>query len=147
MHNRLGAAAILAALMVTSSASFAAGGKPAPSGAAALPRATVTATGNARIMALIAPGGALLRKKGVASVTNAAPGVYCLKPSSSSINLATIVPTVSVDYSRTALVDAVVQFRSLNVDCPAKTVELVTFDRVTGYYNFSNSVEFSVVIP
>ncbi|MFO1047154.1 MAG: hypothetical protein U1E52_04560 [Geminicoccaceae bacterium] len=142
------AAVATVALMVASSPSLAAGDKPAMGGISALPRATVTATGNARIMALIAPGGALLRKKGVASVTNPTTGIYCLKPSSSSINLGTVVPTVSVDFSTTSRTDSIVQLRSVNAYCPAKTSELITLDRVLGgSYLPSNGVQFSVVIP
>ena len=81
-------AIILAVLPGLPSPSFAAGDRPPAGGAAALPRAAVTAIGNARIMTLIAPGSALLRKKGVASVTSISRGLYCLKPSSTSINRA-----------------------------------------------------------
>ncbi|MFO1049627.1 MAG: hypothetical protein U1E52_17235 [Geminicoccaceae bacterium] len=147
MRSTAAAAVILAAVLAAMSSAHAAGDRPAVGGAALLPRAPVAATGSARIMALIAPGSALLRKKGVASVTNITLGIYCLKPSSTAINLATVVPTVSVDYSATSRTDAIVQFRSVNAYCPAKTLEVITLDRVSGSYLPSSGVQSSVVVP
>lgn len=107
------------------------------------------ATGNARIMALIQPGGGLLRAKGVASVTNPLTGFYCLRPSSTTIDLATVVPVASVDYSVTSLEDAIVQIRSNRTVCTGRALEFVTLDRRAGgtSYRLSRAVQFSVVVP
>lgn len=151
MRTRTLAYVLAAVVLGPAAASFAAGDKPPEPRALQVPRGgeTVTATGDARIMALIQPGGGLIRAKGVASVTTPQTGIYCLRPSSTTIDLGTVVPVASVDYSVTSLTDAIVQIRSNRTVCTGRVLEFVTLDRRAGgtNYRFSNAVQFSVVVP
>ena len=47
----------------------------------------------------------VLRKKGVAAVTNPYSGIYCIKPSSSTMALGKIVPIVALEVNGTPAAD------------------------------------------
>src|SRR4051812_11855701 len=84
---------------------------------------------NARLAVVIAATGPtgtfqILRAKGVASVTNPLTGFFCIKPSSTTMRLGRIVPTVSVDAGRTPNADTTVVWSSLNIGCPSGTIEV-----------------------
>ena len=62
---------------------------------AALPVATTG--GHARLVALIGPGGTVVRAYGVKAVTHPATGIYCIKPSG-TWKVAQVVPAVTVEW-------------------------------------------------
>src|SRR4051812_41148749 len=87
-------------------------------GVSAATGAVVAQAPNARL-ALLVDGGdtpgtfVVLRKKGVASVTNPLTGFYCITPSSSTMKLGKVVPIVALEASGTPNSDTTVAWSSL----------------------------------
>lgn len=104
---------------------------------------------NARL-ALLVDGGdlvgnfAVLRKKGVASVTNPLTGVYCIKPSSTTMALGKIVPMVAPEVNGSFNADTTAAWNSLLVYCPKGTIEVDTFQVSTRVHR--NNVGFTVTV-
>lgn len=107
------------------------------------------AIGNARIIALVAGGGFIVRAKGVASITVPSVGQTCIKPTSTTLNVNTIVPVTTVDWSNSVGVDNVVQYRSSGSGCPAGQIAVLTFSRASPASNYAlaSNVAFTIVIP
>ena len=108
-----------------------------------------TAVGNARIAALVSSNGLIIRSKGIASITVPAVGQICIKPQSAAINLNSIVPVATVDWSNSIGVDNVVQYRSSGLGCPAGQISVLTYRRASpsAAYLASSAVAFTIVIP
>jgi hypothetical protein len=104
---------------------------------------------NARVAALIRPGGIVVVGKGISSVTNPAKGIYCISPTSTNVNPNTSIVTVSVEYFYSKLNEAKVQWARSGHPCGAANLAVYTFadPSATGLYNFSNAVAFSINVP
>ena len=102
---------------------------------------------NARIAAFVQAGGAVVRSKGIVSVTHPSTGLYCLDPKSDTLDVNKIVPSLSVDWS-TSLGDALMaQWRSAGVGCSAGWIAALTFDGEDGTFDLSDGVSFTIVVP
>ena len=86
----------------------------------------------------------IMRKKGVASVTNPYSGIYCITPSNSTIALGKIVPNVTLEVSGTPNPDTTVGWSSLLVNCPNGTIEVDGFQISTRIGR--NNVAFSLTV-
>ena len=74
------------------------------------------------------PGGfAILRAKGVISVSNPQPGVFCIRPVA-AIAPSRVVPNVSTDFYSTGGFDTFAQWNSGRTSCPAGRIQVNTFD-------------------
>jgi hypothetical protein len=104
---------------------------------------------NARIAALIRPGGIIVVGKGISSVTNPAKGIYCIAPSSAGVDPNTSLVTVSVEYFYSKLNEVKVQWARAGHPCGAANLAVYTFadPSATGLYNFSNAVAFVINVP
>jgi len=117
---------------------------------AVLAAGAVTAQAPNSRLALVIDGGdsvgsfEILRKKGVASVTNPLSGVYCVKPSSSTMALGKIVPVVGLDVSGTPNPDTVVAWSRLLANCPNGTIEIDAYS--TGSWVHRNNVGFTLTV-
>ena len=103
---------------------------------------------SARLTALIAPGGNLIRSKNVANVTNPSTGITCIKPTpGKGIGIGRIVPAVSVEWGWSIGNDLVAFYFSNEpiffTDCPAGYIEVRTYD-FGG--NLSDRVAFTIVV-
>lgn len=103
---------------------------------------------SARLTALIAPGGNLIRSKNVANVTNPAVGITCIRPTPGrGISVGRIVPAVSVEWGWSSGNDLVAYYfsnePSFFTDCPAGYIEVRTYD-FDG--NPSDRVAFTIVV-
>jgi hypothetical protein len=104
----------------------------------------------ARLAAVIDQGGGVVRSKGVAQVTRPGTGRYCIRPAASAnINVNTIVPSVTVDWSNSSYNEVLAQYRSAGAGCPGGTIAIVTFADVNldGRYSPSNEVAYTIVVP
>jgi hypothetical protein len=104
---------------------------------------------NARLAVLIYGGDStgtftVMRKKGVAAVTNPATGWFCIKPSSSTMKLGRIVPIVTLDAQGTPNADTTAQWSALNWVCPSGTIEVQSFVVPTRVSR--NRVGFALVV-
>ncbi len=113
------------------------------------PSAIGGASSTARLAALIDQGGFVIRSKGLFSVSHPGPGRYCIRPrSDSGINVDQIVPTLSVDYSNSSVVESMVQYRSSGDGCPLGTIAVLTFADINldARYSISDTVAFTIVV-
>lgn len=111
--------------------------------------APAAASSTARLAAVVAHGGAIIRSKGVASISNPYIGTYCIRPTAASgVNPRNIVPVVTVDYDRSAYNEVTAQYSDTGLDCPTGTIEVLTFDdrNHDAFYFDSNQVGFTIVI-
>ena len=138
--------ALVASLFATMPA--VAGPNGSRGGGAAVPEASGLAQSTARLTALVAPGGNLVRSKNVAAVTNPSTGIVCIRPTpGKGINIARIVPSVTVEWGWSSGNNLVAYYFSNEpgffTDCPSGYIEVRT-------YNFagqlSNSVAFTIVV-
>jgi hypothetical protein len=121
-------------------------------GTAAAARAApvVAVAPNARLAALIKRGGALLRNKGVESVTIQDVGVYCIKPAAATgIDPATAIVMLTVEYFNSSFNEVKVQWATMGSGCGAGRIGVYTLAdaNADGIYTFSNQVGFSIVVP
>jgi hypothetical protein len=117
--------------------------------AAAVP-ALVADAPNARLAALIRRDLTIVRNKNVMSVTRPAVGVYCILPTAASgINPQTAVVTLTPEYFYSLQTEIKVQWASHGSPCPTTKIAVYTFADPTqsGFYQFSNAVSFSIVVP
>ncbi len=112
------------------------------------PTASGPAQSTARLAALIAPGGNLVRSKNVASVTAPSTGITCIRPTAGAgINVARIVPEVTVEWGW-SFGNSLMAFYFSNEpgffsDCPAGNIEVRTYDLLG---NLSDGVAFSISV-
>ena len=114
----------------------------------------VASAPNARLAALITPTGAcpaaaiVSRGKGVASATNVKCGEFCIKPSV-ALNMETIIPIVSAEYSGSIKEVNIAMWRSSGLGCPAGSIDVVTYasDAFTGSLFANNQTAFTIVVP
>ncbi len=144
MKHALGlAVAILLAGIATDTAR--AGSVNDPHGVGAQALGGVSAP-NARLAALIEQGGGVVRSKGVASVSHPSLGQFCIQPSF-AVNVARIVPVVSVDWSLSLGDASLVQYRSTGFGCPAGQISVLTFSGEDGSFDLSDLVAFTIYVP
>ena len=114
------------------------------SGPAASLKALGGATcGKARLCAFIGQGGTVFRSKNVALVTNPSTGVYCITPNAAVLNVAAIVPSVTVEWGTSSGSDLLAFWRNGVFSCPFGTIEVRTYDLAS---NLSPRVSFSIVV-
>ena len=121
-------------------------------GGVALASGPVTAQApNARLAVLIDgnnPTGTftVIRKKGVAMVTNPLDGVFCIKPSNAKVNVGRIVPNVTTEWHYTKTVGYTqALWDSAGASCPAGTIEVNAITSDAGQTS-QNDVGFSVTV-
>jgi hypothetical protein len=89
------------------------------------------------------------RSKGVLAFTNPSTGIYCIQPTSATLNLAKIYPLVSIEWS-TSFGESLQAFwvdTSAFSDCPAGNLEVQTWDISTGTAPvITSNVSFDVVV-
>jgi hypothetical protein len=108
-----------------------------------------------RLAGLIRNDGAILRNKGIASVTKPAQGVFCIKPTAASgVTPNNALVQVTVDWSRTKFNEAMVQWASIqSLDgrpfCPTSRIEIHTLldGQPNAIYSHSDLVSFSIIVP
>jgi hypothetical protein len=90
------------------------------------------------------------RSKGVLAFSNPSTGIYCIQPTSATLNLAKIFPLVSIEWS-TSFGEALQAFwvdTTVFSDCPAGNLEVQTWDISTGTAPvITSNVAFDVVVP
>jgi hypothetical protein len=107
-------------------------------------------TPNARLAALIAAGGKIVRSTGVDSVTRIKTGVYCIKPKSSAgIDPQKSLAVVSVEYYWSQFNEVTVQWASQGSGCGSDKFGVYTLGdfNLDAKYTFSNDVGFSIYVP
>ena len=108
------------------------------------PKALGGATcGKARLCAFIGQGGTVFRSKNVALVTNPSAGVYCITPNAGVLNIATIVPSVTVEWGTSSGSDLLAFWRDGVFSCPFGAIEVRTYN-LAGDLN--PSVSFTIVV-
>jgi hypothetical protein len=103
---------------------------------------------NARLAVVVRSSGAVLRSKGVRSVSNPAPGIYCIRPSrGAGIRFGKYVPSVSVEWGG-SLGDALsAQWHASTRHCASKRIEVHTYNGDDGSWDPDGDVAFTVVVP
>jgi hypothetical protein len=99
--------------------------------------------GDARLCAYIAQNGVVVRSKNVASVTNPSTGVVCIRPRPGVIRIASIVPSVTVEWGLSLGSDLLAFYEDIKVGCPSGTLEVRTYD-LAG--NLNPRVAFTIVV-
>jgi hypothetical protein len=124
-----------------------------PASRIATPRVPADAPG-VRLAGLIRNDGAILRNKGIASVTKPARGIFCVQPTAASgVTPSNAVVQVTVDWSRTQFNEAMVQWASVpslhGPWCSTSKIEIHTLLDVqpNGIYTHSDLVAFSIIVP
>jgi len=113
------------------------------------PRALVSS--NARL-ALLCQANDDCIGKNVANITMPDIGINCIKPSFAARlgNLQNIVPAVSAEWG-TSAEDAsdelLVYYKRSASDCPAGTIEVMTYDGNHGSPILSDGVSFTLIVP
>ena len=96
---------------------------------------------NARLAALIANDGSVVRSKGVASVTHPQTGVFCVRPSFST-NVNTLIPSLTPEFIHSPDIDISVQYQSAPLVCPG-AIAVFTL-RTNGVFA---DEAFTIVVP
>lgn len=99
--------------------------------------------GKARLCAFIGQGGTVFRSKNVALVTNPSTGVYCITPFAGVLNVAAIVPSVTVEWGTSLGNDLLAFWRDGVFSCPFGSIEVRTYN-LTGSLN--PRVSFTIVV-
>lgn len=104
---------------------------------------------NAKLALYFKPGN-IVRSKGVYSVTNPSKGIYCVLPKSGTgINVAEVIPILTVEYGH-SFVSAgkglYAYYRDSALDCPATTLEVMTFSNNNGYPVLNNGIAFNMIV-
>lgn len=116
----------------------------------ALPEAPIVQASapGARVAALVGPGGTLVRKRGVASVTNPATGTYCVAVKASTrVDVERVVAQATVEWGRSSGSANLVQVYAGAPDCDAGAIEVLTFGDTGTGFEPSNSVAFNLMVP
>ncbi len=136
----------LCLILVCSSLAMAADNGLSGQSPSAAPVPWPVAKSSSKVAALIASGG-VIRAKGVADVTHPDVGIYCIKPSM-KLDLAKVVPTVSVEYGYSGGGPAALAFyydiSQFGGDCPEGYLEVLTFNFDGGTPVPANSVAFTI---
>ncbi|MGO8988275.1 MAG: hypothetical protein ACLQHW_05285 [bacterium] len=111
---------------------------------AALPVATTG--GHARLVALIGPGGTVVRAYGVKAVTHPATGIYCIKPSG-TWKVAQVAPAVTVEWGYSSGSALLAYYFAEAEDCPAGNIEVLTYNFGSGAPDAEDTVAFTIVVP
>jgi hypothetical protein len=130
-------------------ASTAARGSDRPNQRVAQTRIAADA-GTVRLAGLIRNDGAVLRNKGIASVTKPARGVFCIKPTAASgITPSNAIVQLTVDWSRTQFNEALAQWADIPQRCHASQIEVRTLldTQPNGFFTQSDAVSFSIIVP
>jgi hypothetical protein len=103
---------------------------------------------NARLAALIRPGGGIVRQKGVASVTNPDVGLYCIEPEA-GINTNNAIVIVNPEFHFSDVNEIKVQWISRKTTCGPNRFGVVTLEdfNLDAQYHRSNHVAFMIVVP
>jgi hypothetical protein len=103
---------------------------------------------NARLAALIRPGGGIVRQQGVASVTNPEVGLYCIEPEA-GINTNNAIVIVNPEFHFSEVNEIKVQWISRRTTCGPNRFGVVTLEdfNLDARYHRSNHVAFSIVVP
>ncbi len=90
----------------------------------------------------------VVRGKGVASATAPSCREVCITPSV-ALDLTTIVPVVSAEYTGSLAEINVAQWRSSGLGCPAGTIDIVLYstDLTTGYFHIVAPTAFTIIVP
>jgi hypothetical protein len=90
----------------------------------------------------------VIRSKGVASVTRLGGGLYCIQPSV-SLDVKSIVPAVSVDFSLSEGFGSLAQYRSSGSGCPSGNIAVRTFSEgeQSGRFVPSDKIAFTIIVP
>jgi hypothetical protein len=99
---------------------------------------------SARLAALIALDGSVVRSKGVASVTHPQTGVFCVKPSFSA-NVDTLIPTLTPEWIHSHDASVSVQYQSAPLVCPGAIAVFTLTDNGVGWV-FADEA-FTIVVP
>ena len=103
---------------------------------------------NARLAAYVSNGGTVVRSKAVAQVTHPADGQYCIKPKGkANIDLAKVMPLVSIDWSSSSGDALMAHWRSSNGPCPSDSFNVQTLNGEDGTFDVGDGASFVVVIP
>ncbi|MEO7118248.1 MAG: hypothetical protein ABIZ34_04675 [Candidatus Limnocylindrales bacterium] len=115
------------------------------------PAAAVTAEApNARLAVLIdggatAPGFTVLRRKGVASVSNPSTGIFCITPKASlGMDVSRIMPIVTTELMGTALTSYRTLWDATGFGCPAGSIAI---EGATSGNILTNDVGIALVVP
>jgi hypothetical protein len=103
---------------------------------------------NARLAALIRPGGEIVRQKGVAKVTNPDVGLYCIEPEA-GINTNNAIVIVNPEFHFSEVNEIMVQWISRRTTCGPNRFGVVTLEdfNLDAQYHRSNHVAFMIVVP
>ena len=102
----------------------------------------------ARLAVVVNQNGSVLRSKGVRAVTNPDPGIYCIRPARSArIKFGRYVPSVSVEWGNSAGDGLLAQWHATASHCPAKRIEVHTYNGDDGTWDPDGNVAFTVVVP
>lgn len=119
--------------------------------AAAAPKATTVVTApNARLAALIRPGGAIVRQKGVASVSHPNVGVYCIQPAASTgIVPGNSIVIVTPEFFWSRINEVTVQWASAGSGCGSGRIAVYTLSdfNLDARYRLSDDAAFSIYVP
>ena len=104
--------------------------------------------GSAKAAAVVDAGGGFIRQKGFARVTHPSTGQYCLKLRDLTLNSATLVAQVTVEWGNSSGNDLMANWYQGGAECPGsgRWLEILTFDESAGLV-FSDSVAFAVTVP
>lgn len=115
------------------------------------PAAAVTAEApNARLAVLIdggatAPSFTVLRRKGVASISNLSTGIFCVTPKASlGMDVSKIMPIVTTELAGTSSVTFRAFWYASGLNCPAGSIEI---QGATAGGLLTNDVGIAVVVP
>ena len=99
---------------------------------------------DARLAALVAFDGSVVRSKGVASVTHPQTGVFCVQPSF-SVNVDTVIPALTPEWIHSPNASVSVQYQSAPLVCPGAIAVFTLTDNGLGWV-FADEA-FTIVVP
>ncbi len=115
-------------------------------GAEAVAPPAATIGSRVRLVALIDAGGAILRSAGVSKVTHPSAGIYCIKPIG-TWDISKVVPSVTPEAGFSNGDSLLAYYYSGAAECPAKYIEVKTFNFSTGTSQLADNVAFTIVVP
>jgi hypothetical protein len=88
-----------------------------------------------------------VRAKGFKSVTSPSPGIYCLRLKDKTLKVGQLTPMVSTEWGNSGGYDLLVQVYRAASDCPARSIEVMTFNEAGGSWEFYDNISFYVMVP
>lgn len=89
----------------------------------------------------------VFRSKGIAGATRPQVGLVCIQPSP-ALDVTKIVPTLSIDFSRSFIGNNLVEYRSAGVGCPSGNIAVRTFVLDPNVDKRpDDGVAFTIVVP